>query len=414
MSLVNNASHVKFSLRVSERSLVLSYLFLVLPIFDMINGTLVVRGILPEGGLASPAQIGRLIATGLLAWAMVRQRLNISPLLVLLYPLSVELLAGFLYQQEFGLAYGIMSVYRFLFLFAAFVVMDSYLDDRSGLEKVARFLKWNLLLISLTLSFSIMSGLGNSTYGYGFGTKGFFSSGNGLGAYLGSGTLLLVGLRKYGLYSDISRLEIIFIAVSTAMIGTKASMVFCGINLLVLLLDSRFRYFWVSLFGLAIAESLPKLSEALRTVFDVVLRRYERADSLIEFIGSGRMNYVDDAVSTLSQQGHSTVRYILGSGSFLSFQDPYSVVRYDTLETDLFDLLFMYGIPGVLFYLAVFSIASIRLQRYPILLLALILMFLHSFVAGHVVFNGMGAMMMAVLFATSSFLTRSRPRAPHD
>jgi hypothetical protein len=172
---------------------------------------------------------------------------------------------------------------------------------------------------------------------------------------------------------------------------------------------SRYRTLWIlfAVFGGIIA--LPMLFDMFRVVFDVVVKRYENSESLILFLGSGRIGYVENAMQVFLAQSDIILRLLFGSGAFLSFQNPDYVSIYDTLETDLFDVLFMYGLVGVSTFLTFFAYIGYCLRKYFIFILAFTVLFFHSIVAGHVLFNGMSSFPIVMLFLVSSFLkTRER------
>ena len=396
----------------TEEQLVFILIFLVLPLFDMANGVLVVRKIISEGGFASPSQLGRLCGTLLLLWICFRQKISIMPwVLIALYLIPVELYAGFIHQEPIAVLFGFVSSYKVLYLVVVCMVLNNSLQTKEQAHLFGKYLKLNLILISGSLIFSQITGLGNSTYGYGFGTKGFFSSGNGIGVYMGVCSLLLFSLYRYKVYTNISHIWFIVFAVATALIGTKTAMLFSLLQIVVIMWYSRFRIIWIVLLLIAAVSLLPTAIDVLSVVFDIVLKRYQASDDLVTFLGSGRIGYVQDALDVFNEQKLYAMRMVFGSGSFLSFQDPRFVVQYDTLETDLFDVLFMYGIIGVLLYLSFLISIAVRLFRYPLLLLSFFLLFFHSIIAGHVLFNGQSSTALAMFFAVAIYMKRRRGMA---
>jgi hypothetical protein len=394
---------------VSEKYLILFYLFLVLPFFDMVNGFLVVRGLLTEGGIASPSQLGRLVATLILLLVCFFKKLNSAWIFMLLYLIGLEMFYGLQHQQIYGVVYGVISSYKLIYLFLATVSLKYYLKTEEDYYLLGKFIKWNLYLIACSLLFSLVTGLGNSTYGYGFGTKGFFASGNGIGIYMGVMTLVMFAFKKYAIYDNVSVVALVTFAFCTGVIGSKTAMLLSLICFMCLMWFSRYRTLWVSFAVLLGLMALPMLFDTFRVVFDVVVKRYEASDSLILFLGSGRIGYVENAVQVFLAQSDIILRLLFGSGAFLSFQNPDYVRIYDTLETDLFDVLFMYGLVGVTIFLTLFSYIGYCLRKYFIFILAFTVLFFHSIVAGHVLFNGMSSFPIVVLFLVSSFLkTRAR------
>jgi hypothetical protein len=99
-------------------------------------------------------------------------------------------------------------------------------------------------------------------------------------------------------------------------------------------------------------------------------------------------------------------RNILGGGSFLSFRDPAEFVpAFDTLETDLFDVFFMYGIIGVAVYCGITLMGTYTalIRRMPMLMFFFLVVMAHSLVAGHVIFNGMSVLGVVLLLLIANF-----------
>lgn len=395
----------------SETRLIFFLIFILLPLFDMASGVLIVRNIIPEGGLASPSLLGRMAVMAMLLYVCFRRKLNIAILAVVaLYLLPVEFYSGFLHQEPRAVIFGLVSSYKILYLVVECMVLTALLSTRAQAESFGFYLKCNLILISSSLIFAQITGLGNSTYGYGFGTKGFFASGNAIGAYIGICALLLFSLKQYKVYTHVNQAWFLIFAISTALIGSKTAMLFSALQLLVMMWYSRFRLVWVALFVTILLFLLPKLIDVFSVVFDIVVKRYQNADSIITFLGSGRVGYVEGAFEVFNPQEHHILRMIFGSGAYLSYQDPRFAIQYDTLETDIFDVLFMYGIIGVMMYVGLLLTILYKLVRYPLMVLGLLLLALHSILAGHVLFNGQTSACLAMFIAMASYLHKTRSR----
>ena len=79
-----------------------------------------------------------------------------------------------------------------------------------------------------------------------------------------------------------------------------------------------------------------------------------------------------------------------------------NVVVFDVLETDFFDVAFMYGAIGLAIYSVFWLVAlSLAVSRIA-LFIPLALLFAHSLVAGHTIFNGMIVLPIATALALSS------------
>jgi len=399
---ISRSSHVAFS--ISEKKLVLLMLFIMLPFFDMLTGYGIENGYLSEGGLASPSQIGRLFVLGFFTYLIVKHRINIRLLYILVPLISIEFLSGLYLQDILGFLTGILSVYKLAYILIIGIVLTFLVKESNDLRDLASFLKINVLLISTSIYFSAFTGLGSSTYGWGFGTKSFFASGNGLGIYLGILCLILIALKQYGLVGRFSGFTALYIAVSIALIGTKTSLFLTLLILLTLLASLNNKRYLFPILLVILFFLIQPIIESLLPIFDVIYSRFQNSDDLGQYVASGRSDYVIDAMSVFFQQDSSLFRLPFGSGSFLSYHVPQSNHEFDTLETDIFDLLFMYGIYGVFIYIMLIFKVCILLKHHYAILLIFLVFIAHSFFAGHVLFNGMSSTVLAIVFVIAKYL----------
>lgn len=379
------------------------YVVIILTLFDMLNGYMVIGKVIPENGLASPSQIGRSLAIlGLLTFVFYK-RLSAKWVFVLIYLFFIEICAAFIHFNDIGFIFGLVNVSKLVYLSIVYLVIMDYIykDYLSAMSFLGKIIKWNLVIISFSLMFSTVTGLGNSTYGYGFGTKSFFASGNGLGVYLGVMTLVSIFFKKAKLYEEIDLKVLLLVSLSIALIGSKAALIFSVICILNVIWISNYRMLGVAAIALLCIFGSYYLMEVFSLIFDVVARRYDNSSSLVAFLGSGRHDYVINAFSELFSQSDAMFRFIFGGGAFLSFQSPSLLSGYDTLETDVFDVLFMYGFFGMLLLLLIYSYILFRLRKSRILFTAALLCILHSVLAGHVIFNGMSSFCVVILLILS-------------
>ncbi len=398
---------LKAELILTYRQVLLVCVFVLLPLFDAVNGYLVVNGIITEAGLASPSQLGRLGVSALLFYLVYKKNLGVLPLLFLSYLMIVEFVAGLNHLNQYGFTYGIVSSYKIGYLIFLTIVLSHYSRTAEGISQLGQFVKFNLIIIASLLYFSTLTGIGNSTYGFGFGTKSFFASGNGLGLYIGVGALFLIGLNTYRLI-QVRIKVLLFIVLSIALIGSKTALVLCLINLICLVLLSKYKTPFLLVIAVAGVAIFPALIEVFSIVFDVILKRLDNSDNILIYLASGRFDYVSSAFVVFLQSDPSPFRMLFGMGAFSSFQNPETVLVFDTLETDLFDLLFMYGTTAVVFYLAIIFYTLYVLRQYKLLLLGMLLLSLHSIIAGHVLFNGMSSVCFALFICVSNFLKKNK------
>ncbi|WP_146162730.1 O-antigen ligase family protein [Vibrio splendidus] len=391
---------------ISIDKLMLFVIFLILPIFDAANGILVINGLIEEGGIFSPSQLGRAMLMVLVISIVLRSRLSIIPFLLLYYLISIELIYGFLHGQIYGFLLGIITVQKLVYILLVALVMEHILA-KGEKEQLYFFklLQVNLLVLSLCLIFSTITGIGNSTYGWGFGTKSFFSSGNGLGLYLGIGTTILIGIKRH-FFSKLSFKIILICSISVALIGTKTALIFCIVNLFLLFWTTRYRVFIFICLLAVLSFAMSSIIDVINVIFEVITARLSNSENIISYFGSGRIEYVVTAFDNFWEGDGNVFRLLFGSGALISFHSTVQTPFYDILETDLFDLMFMYGLFSVFFYLGLSLAICVKLIRYPIFFLAFLLLLGHSIIAGHVIFNGMSSVCFAILYAISTNLKR--------
>lgn len=380
-------------------------------LIDMINGFLVTNGYIATGGLSSPSQLGRFVVTIVLIYFCWKTNRSLGWFYLTYFLLLCELFNGLIFDLNFSqLALGVVNTYKVCYLALCFYVLSHKISSMDRLLNFTVLFKWHLYLIGFSLVFALITGLGTQTYtGGGLGTKGFFSSGNGIGLYMGLSTLLLAYLNDFFNKKLIGNLGLFFLVFSGVLIGTKTSIILSVISMAFIFRSNvLLKYVLLPLLFIVFISCFSYIADAFSQLFSVIVFRFHRSPNFIYFLGSGRIDYVVNAFDILMSQDNAWIRLPFGSGSFVSFQIPSSGVEFDTLETDFFDVLFMYGVWGALIYISVF----IYMFKYSFfdkkLFVVVLLLFLHSFFAGHVVFNGMTGILIPLLLVLAKFLHSNR------
>lgn len=382
------------------------YFLFFLLVVDMLNGYLVTNDLIATGGISSPSQLGRLLAiivSGIFLW---RVKFNFTWLLFAFYILILESVCSLFFSiNASGVVYGFINSYKLIYLALVTVVLLKIIKKPSDLGHFLLLFKWHLYIVGGSLFLGVITGLGIDTYtGGGLGTKGFFASGNSLGLYLGLGTIFLINIRKYpiGKYVNLTWVGVLFLIGSTIFVGTKTAVILAALSLIQFLYNTKMKWFFIIAFSILFFLFFEKISEIFQNAFTVLVFRYNNAPSFIYFLGSGRIDYVLDAFNVLYSQDSFAIRFLFGSGSFLSYQNPIEIEAFDTLETDFFDILFMYGFLGLLAYLILFFYMLKKSLPEKKIFLIILLLFGHSAIAGHVLFNGMSGFLVSILFVIIS------------
>lgn len=390
-------------------------MFYLLPFADAATGYMVLSGASAEGAAGSISQLlrGALLLPALL---LVRGRGLLLVVAVMAWLLALELAVLLLHQQPPWFVVGLVYDYKLVYLIVVYFALREIAARRSVLDLSAHFIH-GATLYGIMLVLSTLAGLHTPTYEEGtFGSKGVFASGNALSLYLGCASLIALdtGRPRRG---ALANGEAIFLILCSLIVGTKASLIFGLLFIVVMLRDTPLA--WRSLFllggGVAALAYAVELAALFALVFDVIIFRFEASDSFFAFLASGRDVYVADALASFDASGWTVLRVLFGTGSFISFRGLHDgSTEYDTLETDLFDIFFSYGLIGLLTYFAVIGyglIAGLRARRLA-LLLAWSGVCTYSIVAGHVAFNAMsGTALPILLIVLQHALHEPRTRA---
>ncbi len=379
-------------------------LFYLTAFVDVFSGVLILGGILPEGGAGSPSQLFRFFLLFLLfRVAMLSRRFFYNLSFFIIYILSVELISFLFHQSAYGLIIGLIYGGKIIYLLLVYyalkvLVYNQYLTT----SRVKKHIKRYILLTSLLLLLPFFLNIGNSTYLEGtFGFKGFFSSGNGLGVFLGVSSLLLIYHFKIH-KSYYSFLRSIITLFATLIVGSKTALFFfvTGISTLLFSIKRYLSILFMVMGGLVLIYYLPSLINTFGVVFDVIVFRFNNADNFFSFIMSNRDVYFLDAIENYRIDGFLFFRIFFGFGVYTSFRDPSNhYLSFDTLESDFADLFFMYGLFSLLIYFSIilyFGFIGLRKRKYFLSIIFIFLIF-HSLFAGHVILNSMSGVMLPLI-----------------
>lgn len=290
-----------------------------------------------------------------------------------------------------------MQFYKVVYLLALFYFLKNLVNKNIiTFKEILDYMISSGLMYAIILICTTLLGLNTSTYTEGtFGTKGVFASGNGLSVYLGFSSAL-------GIWNSIKYknriLVALFLCIASTLVGTKASIVFLFLNLGILFYHSPvvLKLFLFILFLIVINY----ISDIFIQVFDVIIYRYKNSENIFTFLASSRDSFVIDAFKQYDIEGIKSLRLFLGSGAFVSFRSDVSVMNgFDTLENDFFDILFMYGIIVLTFYLLFqirYCVMAVKIKQYHLALIFFCICF-YSLWAGHSVFNSMSGTGLAVV-----------------
>ena len=383
---------------INFRTIFFYLFFFVSPFVDALTGFMLFNGIISEGSLFSPSQLFRLILT-IFAFYFLKFSEALFVMSIIILFLILELSSFWLHHNFTGFLLSMVYAYKLVFIILVFFVLRS--SEYSNMQ-LLRYFVIGSFIYALVLVLSVVLGVGEATYAQGAGgSKGFFASGNGLSLFLGVSSILAY----YYYVQHRTKSNLVYylvILIGTAIVGTKASIFFILVNLGVFLYYNRKGFYLLGSFLVLLGiVFFDKIVAVFDVAFEVIIFRYNASSSLGAFLASGRDAYVKNAFNVFTDSGLHTVRSIIGSGLFLSFRDYNDLdLPYDTLESDLFDVFFSYGLLGVLIYLSIILIGmyiSLSKSQY-ILFIAWSSVCAYSMIAGHMLFNSMSNISFLVLF----------------
>lgn len=396
-------------LKTSLGTIYLVLLFYVSPFIDAMSGFLILSGKLSEGGAGSPSQIFRLLLMVISLIILTNsKKYFITIVLFLSYSILLEFSMLQVHLSPFGYIVGLIYATKIIYLMLVFLTL-SHLFKIGELDynKLLKYIVNYTTLMAILLIIPFMLGIGFPTYYEGtFGTKGFFSAGNGLGIFMGVGLLLSVYYwqQTRQRFSLIKTFVILF---ATVIIGTKTAFILSvlGLSSIIFYLKNKYlSYGLIIIFVIFGLMFYSFLVDSLTLIFDVVVNRLNNNESFMSFLMSARDTYFVDAINHVSYDGLLILRLLFGMGVFLSFRNPDdSMNGIDTLESDFADLFFMYGILGLFLYLTLIFIGLKKffVRKHFFLTFIFLMLSIHSLVAGHVLFNGMSGILLPLLLLLS-------------
>ena len=180
------------------------------------------------------------------------------------------------------------------------------------------------------------------------------------------------------------------------MIGTKSSIIFLLVNFLYFcFVVIKHGKIFVFIFAVGFFVANFQLFEQL---FDVIFYRFKNKGTVFTFIMSSRDSFVKDAFREYDTTGFLVLRIFTGLGAFLSFRKPHTNLGFDTLENDVFDIFFMYGLIGLLAYFGIilFALKKLVVKKQLEWLAFSSAIFVYSMIAGHSVFNQTSGVLLAL------------------
>lgn len=388
-------------------------MFALLPI-DMINGFLLTNNIV------FPISIGQLHKLSIIFLLFVRF-LFYPQLLFIAIVTSMLLFIPSVYQifknfEEPFIFSDIIKISKYLTSLYAFLFFASYIRQ-AGIEEynfLIKFIKFSYIILAGNILLKWV-GLGYPMYEFGdIGSKGFFYAGNEVSALL----VVISSILAIHIWKNFNWKWYILFSLFTLFVGfTVGSKTGVGGLLLMFsLVPLKPLSFVVNVkkliaFAAAILFLIPiALYFMWRSIqeTDLMIRLtyFSQKFDLVTFLLSNRNVFLNNAWEVYLEK-YDRIEKIIGVG-----QTKFEFLTHDrTVEIDIFDTFFTYGLLGLSLLLLLLSIllaqASIfSRSKHPFanfVMLLSILMIGISSTAGHVINSGMAAIFLGLLFALMYF-----------
>ena len=382
-----------------KSSIVLFLIYYLNPFFDALTGYFVGNGLISENALFSPSQLFRLFLTIIILFFLRNEKKIQLFVYPLIYFIILELIAFLFHLYPKGLMSGLVSSYKLTFCILLYLLIKSYIDKKiiSSIDLIKYFIG-SATIYAIIILVSDLIGISFDVYGEGLGSKGVFASANGLGIFIGVASL-------FSLYSYLTKknggefIRLLLFSYVLINLMSKAAIIML-LSLLLMTyyyLSRKYKCVIICIAACIFIFYLPIFLEIATTAITVIKYRYENAENLTHFLLSGRTEYLSTAFKQFTISGILMIRLLGGLGYFISFRNPYEnnfwLESSSFLECELFDIFFMYGFIGILFYIFIILYVinkGFKLKGYKrIFLYAWIVLCVHSAFAGHVLFNGM-------------------------
>lgn len=384
--------------------LIITYIILS-PIVDLLTGICIHRFHMPEGFLGSPSQLFRILYLILFVSLLTRHQSKIC-LIIFFWILSLETMGFILVNQLVLFLSGLNYAIKILFIVLLYYSVNNAISNGGiAAEKIAQAYLNSSTLYALGVIIPAFLGVGAMTYNGAedafFGQRGLFASGNALGIYLGVAGIFAVLKAHKNLINIQQSLLIVF---ALLLVGTKTALCCLAVLLFVFLyvIKSKWlRVLIVLILSVIVFTYLGQIIDTMSQMFEVVFFRFDKSETLLAFLASGREMYIRDAFEQFFQSPIWMLKFLVGGGAFLSFRPVYTPgMLFDQLEMDFFDVFFMYGLVGLCIYCCIICNFLVKSQKKSKWLFLVTLLFcIHSLVVGHIIFDGM-SMISGVVIAT--------------
>jgi hypothetical protein len=393
-------------------------LFYPLLLIDSINGFFLLHGShLP----VSQTYKLLLIVVIVFRLSSMNRNLFFTVLLFMIYTIVQIYLSMIFFQNSTGetVKY-LINIFKFLLFVFSFLYLNKILESYPSIIKSVRnVVTFNFIVVI----FNLVLGLA----GYGFpvysiedgevsiGVKGFFFAGNEI-----SGVFIILAALMIAFYLPkikkpfyaYASLFVLFLFSATLATKSAIGAMFLLCILVIFLKRKYLDTVKLDLKNiLTLIFTVASISSALiyffiqSAAFQRMSYYYENLSNILRFILSSRDAFLAREWNIFTAKNNA-MNFIMGGG------------RYISVEMDLFDTFFSYGIVGIIiaygFYFFSLFCATRNFSAHKkgfsdtIIYFTIILVFVQSFISGHILYSGMASVFHAAIIAIMANFKRNR------
>ncbi|WP_052952074.1 O-antigen ligase family protein [Paraclostridium benzoelyticum] len=364
---------------------------------------------------------------------------NIYIYVVFIYMLIIGLINTIRFDEILGIKSEIIGISKFLFIVVLIESFRNCVRNRDeGLKLIEKIINYNLILFPSFLIIPMILNLGSNVYAGGLGSKGFFYSNNELSIVVS--ILFIFAIDK--LYNNFSLKNLsilLLVGISLLSIGSKTGMIIPMIISIIYLIKSfidkenrqKFRNFMI----IAILGSLIILIFICPNLISEFINRQLYlysidGGSILYAILSGRNEFLSIIYVYFVESNHKIMTLIFGYGEYVKnriiasgLSSEYNPGVLKSIEMDFFDIVFGYGIIGVILVYGYFIEAfiknySLKKERFKYTIAFISIMFL-GFLSGHIFYSAMSGSMLAIVtcglvFSNPNYKFKDRSKYEKD
>ncbi|TRZ36824.1 hypothetical protein CEQ21_15045 [Niallia circulans] len=403
----------KLRLNIYERIFV--FIYLLIPLVDSVNGYFLLNNI------STPISIGQLyrfLITFLFLLVIFKFAKKIDFYKFLFFSMVLVMLQFvyfFKHANLSGMFFDISNIIKLLFII---ITIEGYRAlYKSGKIRgiiIVRILKISIFTFPISILIPKLLGVGFTAYSNGGGYSAFYNANNDLNIVLiilliFSLELVFQGIRNKDKKNVLYIIGLLLIITVTLLVGSKSSMAFSVISILIysfrsIKSNSVLKNFNLFLLISLVAFVLIRLSYLFQNEINGIIERnkyfFNKSENILGFLLSGREIFLENAYYSFINSEHIITRLIIGVGSYAKNLELGQLLNTGTkvIEMDIFDIFFAYGLIGTILIYSYFIIIFIKACKIEFVYKYLYLsVFVFSTIVGHVLFSALSGSFLAII-----------------